>query len=145
MTVSINEQVTFVIIKPDAIERQLVGEIISRIEHTYLRLNAIQTRHKTPEWAKRHYAHLVEHAFYPALEEFMTQAPLIGFVVHGPNAVARVRQIVGATRPLEAAPGTIRGDYGYDPPRYNLIHASDSVDAAEREIGIFYDCSTDRS
>ena len=75
----------------------------------------------------------------------MISNPVIGLVIHGPNAIQRVRQIIGATRPCEATPGTIRGDYGYDPPRYNLVHASDSEVAAKREIDLFYDGDTDAS
>lgn len=132
---------TFVIIKPDALERGLMGEIIKRIENTYLRIAHIQMRHKTQAWADVHYAEHKERDFFKRLCEFMTSAPIVGFTVTGPDAVHRIRRLIGTT--VDPLPGTVRGDYGHG--MYNLVHASDSVVSADVEIPAFYDSGTDRS
>lgn len=134
---------TFVIIKPDALERGLLGRIISRIEDAYLRISVIQERHKTIEWAAQHYAHLRNELFFSNLVKFMTSRSLVGFVVSGEHAIKRMRTLVGATKSWEAAPGTIRGDWGNSPAMYNLIHVSDSQEAAQRELELFFDVTTD--
>lgn len=136
-------EIAFVIIKPDAIERGLVGRVITRIEETYLRVMALQERHKTEEWAMQHYAHLHEQEFFPNLVKFMTFRPVVSLNVVGPHAIQRLRAIAGATCPWEAAPGTIRGDLGHFPAMYNLIHVSESPEAADRERDLFYNMATD--
>lgn len=136
-------QTSFLIVKPDAIERGLLGEIISRFERKYFRLTSITMRHKTLEWATRHYSHLLHDPFYSDLAHFMTSAPLVGFTLTGPSAIEVVRAMVGTTDSLKAPPGSIRGDYGYAPVMYNCIHASDSQEAAEREYNLFNDPNTD--
>lgn len=140
---TVSHEVAFCIIKPDAIERCLVGQILARVEATYMRMMALQERHKSIEWANQHYAHLVGQPFYGELAKFMTVRPIISFNVVAPNAIARMRKLIGATDSREAAPGTIRGDWGHFPIMYNLIHVSDSVEAADRERALFYDIRTD--
>ncbi len=137
-------QQTFVIIKPDAIERGLIGKIISRFEDKFLRITVIEIRWKNKEWCKQHYSH-VPKEYYPPLEDFMTAAPIIGMVLMGPEAIWTVRQMIGKTNSLEALPGTVRGDYGSHPIRYNLVHASDSQEAVAREVELFLDDKTDIS
>jgi nucleoside-diphosphate kinase len=141
MATVIPDEMTFVIIKPDALERGLMGEIIKRIENTYLRIANVQMRHKTQDWAAVHYAEHKEREFYKRLCEFMTSAPLVGFTITGPDAVTRVRRLIGST--IDPLPGTVRGDYGHG--MYNLVHASASTLEADVEISAFYDSGTDRS
>ncbi len=136
-------EIVFVILKPDALERGLAGRIISRIEDTYLRLDGMSSRRKTREWCDRHYGHLRGETFYDKLVEFMTARSILGFGVSGPNAIQRMRALAGPTKPWEAPPGTIRGDFGGYPAMYNLIHVSDSDDAARNEVRWFYDITTD--
>ena len=138
-------QFSFVIIKPDALERGIAGQIITRIENAYLRIGGMQTRHKSRKWCELHYSHLVSENFFDTLVEFMTARPVIGFAAAGPNAIQRMRNLVGPTNPLEAPAGTIRGDYGHFPPMYNCIHASDSEEAAAREATLFSNITTDLS
>jgi nucleoside-diphosphate kinase len=134
---------TFCIIKPDALERAIVGRIITRIEDTYLRIFAVQMRHKNEEWCRLHYQHVVNEPFFPNLVAFMTARPILGFTVHGPNAIIRMKKLVGATQ--QAAPGTIRGDFGSYPAMFNCIHCSGSQEEAERELKLFMDLETDFS
>lgn len=134
---------TFVIIKPDALERGLMGRIFSRIEDSFLRISGIQERHKTTKWAEAHYEHLKDESFFGQLVQFMTARSVVGFVVGGPHAIVRMRALVGATKSWEAAPGTIRGDWGNYPAMFNLIHVSDSKEAADRELALFYKVETD--
>jgi nucleoside-diphosphate kinase len=133
----------FIIIKPDALERCLMGRILSRLEDTYLRIEAMQQRRKNIEWARQHYAHLSDQPFFDDLAEFMTSRSIVGAYVYGPFSVRRLRKIVGDTNSCLALPGTIRGDWGSTPVMHNLIHCSDSEEAAEREAALFYDPSTD--
>lgn len=128
---------TLVLIKPDAVNRGLVGEIISRLEHKGLTFEAVVMRSMDAELADEHYAEHVEKAFYPPLKEFMISGPLIATIVSGDQAVAVVRSLVGATDGRVAAPGTIRGDFSLS-NRENLVHASDSVASAEREIKLWF-------
>jgi nucleoside-diphosphate kinase len=120
-----------------------MGEVIARIERTFLRLADLQMRHKTLEWCKQHYANVADEPFFSELVNFMTSRPILGFVVSGPLAIYRMRAMVGPTRSWEAAPGTIRGDYGYYPAMLNCIHVADSQLASEREFGYFHNPSTD--
>jgi nucleoside-diphosphate kinase len=129
---------TLVICKPDAVERGLVGEIIARLERKGLRLVAAELRMITPEVALRHYAEHEGEPFFDTLVKFITRSPALLMVVEGPEDTFQVvRNLVGATNPLEAAPGTIRGDFALVMAE-NLIHGSDSTAAAAREIGIFF-------
>jgi len=129
---------TLVICKPDAVERGLVGEIISRFESKGLNLVAAELRSLDEEILSVHYAEHVEKPFYGDLVAFMSRSPAMIMVVEGPeDTYAAVRSMMGATNPSESAPGTIRGDYGLIVTE-NLVHGSDSLEAAEREIGIFF-------
>ncbi len=130
-------QRTLVLLKPDAIQRGLVGEIISRLERRGLRFVAMKLMLVSEELARRHYAAHVSKPFFPGLVRFITSSPIIAMVVEGENAVELVRATMGATNPQSAAPGTIRGDLAMNIGS-NLIHGSDSPDAAEREIGLFF-------
>ena len=129
---------TLVICKPDAVERGLVGEIISRFENKGLGVVAAELRSLDEEALSVHYAEHVEKPFYGDLVGFMSRSPAMVMVVEGPeDTYAAVRSMMGATNPRESAPGTIRGDYGLTVTE-NLVHGSDSLEAAEREIGIFF-------
>ena len=129
---------TLVICKPDAVERGLVGEIISRFENKGLGVVAAELRSLDEEVLSVHYAEHVEKPFYGDLVGFMSRSPAMVMVVEGPeDTYAVVRSMMGATNPRESAPGTIRGDYGLTVTE-NLVHGSDSLEAAEREIGIFF-------
>ena len=129
---------TLVICKPDSVERGLVGEILGRFETKGLTLVAAELRTLDPETLARHYEEHVGKPFYDGLVEFMGRGPALVAVVEGPEGTWKVvREMMGATNPLEAAPGTIRGDLGTLFTE-NLIHGSDSADSAQREIGIFF-------
>jgi len=129
---------TLVICKPDAVERGLVGEIVSRFENKGLSLIAAELRSLDEETLSVHYEEHVEKSFYGDLVAFMSRSPAMVMVVEGPeDTYAVVRSMMGATNPRESAPGTIRGDYGLIVTE-NLVHGSDSLEAAEREIGIFF-------
>jgi nucleoside-diphosphate kinase len=131
-------QRTLVLIKPDGVERRLVGEIISRIERKGLIVAALEMRNISDDLARRHYAEHEGKPFFASLLEFITSGPLVVAIVEGPRAVAAVRQAAGATDPVEtAAPGTIRGDFGLE-TRFNLVHGSDSPESAEREIALWF-------
>jgi len=128
---------TLVLIKPDAVNRGLVGEVISRLERKGLSFDTLQMRTMDGDLADAHYAEHVEKAFYPPLRAFMTSGPLVAAIVSGEQAVAVVRALVGATDGRVAVAGTIRGDFSLS-NRENLVHASDSVDSAEREIKLWF-------
>jgi nucleoside-diphosphate kinase len=129
---------TLLVIKPDGVERRLVGEIISRIERKGLTVAALEMRIVGEELARRHYAEHDGKPFFGSLLEFITSGPLVAAIVEGPRAVAAVRQLAGATDPVEnAAPGTIRGDFGLE-TQFNLVHGSDSTESAEREIALWF-------
>ncbi|KKN17634.1 hypothetical protein LCGC14_0963860 [marine sediment metagenome] len=128
---------TFVIIKPDAISRGLIGKIISRFEDKCLKIVAIEMMEKDYLWCRLHYESISGYV-YRKLEEFMLSAPLIGIVLEGPDVIRVVKIMVGSTDSLLAEPGTIRGDYGLQPIRYNVVHAADSPMAVEREIKLFF-------
>jgi nucleoside-diphosphate kinase len=129
---------TLLVIKPDGVERRLVGEIISRIERKGLTVAALEMRIVGEELARRHYAEHDGKPFFGSLLEFITSGPLVAAIVQGPRAVAAVRQLAGATDPVEkAAPGTIRGDFGLE-TQFNLVHGSDSTESAEREIALWF-------
>ena len=129
---------TLVLLKPDAVQRRLMGRIISRIEEKGLKIVAMKMMQVTRELAERHYAEHKEKPFFGELVSFITSGPVVAMVVEGPSAVEVVRKMMGNTNPLEAAPGTIRGDYGLS-ITMNLIHGSDSPETSAREIPIFFD------
>ena len=129
---------TLVLIKPDGVQRRLVGEIIRRIEAKGLSLAALQLRTVTADLARRHYAEHEGKPFFPSLLEFITSGPVVVAIVEGPRAVTAFRQIAGGTDPVEAAvPGTIRGDFALQ-TQHNLVHGSDSPESAEREIALWF-------
>lgn len=128
---------TLILVKPDGVQRKLVGTIISRIENKGLNLIAMKMLNVTAELSRQHYAEHVEKPFYPDLEAFITAAPVVAMIVEGPEAVSVMRTLIGATNGRAAAPGTIRGDYGCS-RQMNMIHGSDSVESAAREIDIYF-------
>lgn len=129
---------TLVLIKPDGVERGLVGEIIARLEARQLRVVAATLRTIDVATAERHYAEHVGKSFYDPLVAFITRSPLVAMVVEGPEDTWRlVRTMMGATNPADAVPGTIRGDLATT-MKENLVHGSDSIEAARREIAIFF-------
>jgi nucleoside-diphosphate kinase len=128
---------TLVLVKPDAVRRGLVGEIVARLERKGLTIDAMVLRTMDGALADQHYAEHVEKAFYPPLREFMTSGPLVSLVVSGDEAVSVVRALTGATDGRKATPGTIRGDFSLS-NRENLVHASDSPDSAKREIALWF-------
>lgn len=137
MSSSSPEERTLVLIKPDAVRRGLVGEIISRFEGKGLRLDAMVRRTLDEDFADQHYAEHVNKPFYPPLKAFMTSGPLVALVLSGDQVIEVVRGMIGATDGRRAAAGTIRGDLSLS-NRENLVHASDSVDSAKREIGLWF-------
>jgi nucleoside-diphosphate kinase len=128
---------TLVLVKPDGLARGLVGEVISRLEAKGLRLVAAELRTLTREVAETHYAEHRERPFFASLVEFITGGPLMALVVEGPRAVEAFRAMAGATDPVKAAPGTIRGDFALE-VQNNIVHGSDSDESAAREIGLFF-------
>jgi nucleoside-diphosphate kinase len=128
---------TLVILKPDAVQRGLVGEIIQRLERRGLRLAALKFAVIAPELAARHYAEHEGKPFYPGLISYMTGGPVVLAIFEGKNAIAVVRTTMGVTNPANAAPGTIRGDLAVETGR-NLIHGSANADDAAREVGLFF-------
>jgi nucleoside-diphosphate kinase len=129
---------TFVMIKPDGVRRGLVGEIISRFERKGLALERVRSLTIDQTLARRHYAEHVDKGFFPELLSFITSGPVVAMEWSGEGAVAVARTIMGATNPADAAPGTIRADFGLLVTE-NLVHGSDSVPSAERELGIFFE------
>ena len=133
-------ETTLILIKPDGVQRALIGEIISRIEQKGLKISGMKLMNVTEEIAGRHYEEHVDRPFFGSLVDFITSSPVVAMAVAGDNAVQVMRTIMGSTNPQEAAPGTIRGDFGMT-IGMNLIHGSDSSDSAVRELGIFFDSS----
>jgi len=128
---------TLVLVKPDGVQRGLIGEVIMRLERRGLKLVAAKFLQVSPELAQTHYAVHEGKPFYEGLIRYITSAPVMAMVWEGPNAVAVVRQTMGATRPWEAAPGTIRHDFGLEVDR-NLTHGSDSVENGEKEAALWF-------
>jgi len=128
---------TLVLVKPDGVQRGLIGEVISRLERRGLRLAAAKFLSVSQELAETHYAVHQGKPFYPGLIEYITSAPVMAMVWEGPNAVAAVRQTMGATRPTEAAPGSLRHDFALEVGR-NLTHASDSPENGEKEVALWF-------
>jgi nucleoside-diphosphate kinase len=129
---------TLILIKPDAFERGLTGELLGRFERKGLRITDLRLIHAGEEIANRHYEEHTEKPFFGELVEFITRGPLVAAVLAGPNAVPAARQLIGATDPVEADAGSIRGEYGLE-VTFNLVHGSDSDESAEREIEIWFD------
>ncbi len=128
---------TLVLLKPDAVQRGLVGAIVSRLEHRGLKIAGMKMLRMDRETAAVHYGEHAGKGFYDGLVEFITSGPLIAIVLEGENAVQLTRNTMGSTNPVDASPGTIRGDLAVDLGR-NLIHGSDSVDSAKREVDLFF-------
>jgi nucleoside-diphosphate kinase len=129
---------TLVLIKPDAVERHLIGEIVARIERKGLTIAALELRQVSEQLAGQHYAEHAGKSFFASLLEFITSGPVVAAIVEGPRAIAAFRQVAGGTDPVDkAAPGTIRGDFGLE-TQFNLVHGSDSTDSAKREIALWF-------
>ncbi len=129
---------TLALIKPDGVQRQLVGEIISRIERKGLVIAALELKDVSDDLARAHYAEHDGKPFFSSLLEFITSGPVVAAILEGPRAVAAFRQLAGGTDPVEkAAPGTVRGDFGLE-TQFNLVHGSDSTESAEREIALWF-------
>ncbi|MGJ3509899.1 nucleoside-diphosphate kinase [Enemella sp. A6] len=128
---------TLILLKPDAVRRGLIGEILARYEYKGLTVEAMRMVQCTTEMADAHYAEHVEKDFYPPLRDFICSGPLVAAVLSGESVIEIVRTINGATDGVQAAPGTIRGDLSAS-KRENLVHGSDSAESAEREIGIWF-------
>ena len=128
---------TLVLLKPDCVQRRLMGQIIARFENKGLNIIAMKMMHITPELARQHYAEHVDKPFYPGLEKFITGAPVVAMIVQGLDVVRVVREMVGATSGLKAAAGTIRGDFSSS-RQMNLVHASDGPAAAQREMQLYF-------
>jgi len=131
------EERTFVAVKPDGVERGLVGDIIGRFEKRGLKLVGLKMMQVTPALAQEHYGEHKGKPFFDGLIKFITSGPIVAMVWEGKNATGLARNVIGATNPKDAAPGTIRGDFAVDLGR-NAVHGSDSPTSAEREIGIFF-------
>ena len=130
-------QKSFVMMKPDDVQRLLMGNILSRFEEKGLQIVACKLIQIDEDLAKTHYGEHAEKPFFPSLVEYITSSPSLAMVIQGEEAITTIRKIVGATNPLEADLGTIRGDFGMDTGR-NIIHASDAPESAEREINLFF-------
>lgn len=132
-----NAERSLVIIKPDAVQRGLIGEIVRRYEKRGLKVAAMKFEQVSSATAEQHYGEHKGKPFYEGLVDYITSAPSVLMVIEGPDAVGIVRKMNGATKPAEAEPGTIRADFGLTIGR-NLVHASDSLESAGREVGIFF-------
>jgi nucleoside-diphosphate kinase len=130
-------QRSLILVKPDAFARNLTGEIIARFERKGLRLLGLKQMTMTRELAERHYAEHEGKPFYDELVSFITSGPLVAMVLEGERAVDAARQVIGATNPLEASSGSIRGDYAIEVGQ-NMVHGSDSAESATREVGLFF-------
>jgi nucleoside-diphosphate kinase len=128
---------TLILFKPDCVQRRLVGRILTRFEDKGFNVVAMKLLRVTPELAKKHYAEHVHKPFYPGLEAYITSAPIVAAVLEGLETIRVVREMLGATSGLKAAPGTIRGDFSTS-RQMNLVHASDGPEAAKREIELYF-------
>ncbi|HEU0023266.1 MAG TPA: nucleoside-diphosphate kinase [Thermoleophilaceae bacterium] len=128
---------TLILVKPDAFGRGLTGEVVARFERKGLRIKAMKLMTVERDLAEQHYAEHRERPFFGELVDFITGGPLVALVLEGHEAVTAARQLIGATNPLEAAPGSIRGDFGLE-VQTNLVHGSDSPESALREVGLFF-------
>ena len=134
---SSNIERTFVMIKPDAVKRRLAAEVLGRLEQRGFVIRGMKLIRITPEQANQHYGEHQGKPFFDGLVEFITSGPVVAMVIEGPAAVATVRTMMGATNPLDSAPGTIRGDLALEIGE-NIVHGSDSPESAEREIAIYF-------
>lgn len=130
-------QRTLVLLKPDCVQRRLMGQVLARFEGKGLNVIAMKMMQVTPELAKQHYAEHVEKPFYPGLESFITGGPIVAFILEGLESIQVVRDMLGATNGIKAAPGTIRGDFS-NSRQMNLVHASDSPESAQREMDLYF-------
>ena len=128
---------TLILVKPDAFERNLTGEVIARFERKGLRIAALKLMRVERDLAEKHYSEHSARPFFPELIEFITRGPLVALVLEGPDAVPATRSVIGATNPVEAVPGSIRGDFALE-VTFNLVHGSYSDPTAEREIGLWF-------
>ncbi|HEX8121525.1 MAG TPA: nucleoside-diphosphate kinase [Solirubrobacteraceae bacterium] len=128
---------TLILVKPDAFARNLTGEIIARFERKGLRIVALKQMHVTEDLAKQHYAEHEGKPFFGELVDFITSSPLVALVLEGTDAIRAARQVIGATNPLEAAPGSIRGDFALEVGK-NMVHGSDAPESAQREAKLFF-------
>jgi nucleoside-diphosphate kinase len=128
---------TFILLKPDCIQRRLMGRVLARFEDKGLNVIAMKMLRITPELSKQHYAEHVQKGWYPTLESFITGGPVVAAVLEGLEAIRVVRDMLGATNGLNAAPGTVRGDYSSS-RQMNLVHGSDGPEAAQREIALYF-------
>lgn len=128
---------TLILFKPDAVQRRLCGQLLSRIEARGLRIVGLKMLQVTPELSKKHYAEHVSKPFYPHLESFIISGPIIALAIEGPEAIRVMRETMGKTNSRDAAPGTIRGDYSVS-RQMNLIHGSDGPEAAARELALYF-------
>jgi len=128
---------TLILVKPDAFERSLTGDILARFENKGLKIVALKKLTATEAIANEHYAEHSEKPFFGELVEFITGGPLVAAVLEGPEAVPAARQLIGSTDPVEAAPGSIRGDFAQE-VTFNMVHGSDSEESSAREIGIWF-------
>lgn len=131
-------ETTLVLLKPDAVQRGLVGEIVNRLEKTGMKLTGMKLMQVSQDLANEHYGEHVGKPFFDGLVSFITSGPIVAMALEGNGAVAIVRKTMGATNPADSPPGTVRGDYGIDIGR-NLVHGSDSVESAKREVALFFD------
>ena len=131
------EESTLLIVKPDAVRRGLIGEIVSRIERKTLRIEAMRMMRVDRDLAERHYQEHAEKPFFGELVDFITSGDVVVARVSGPEAISALRNLMGATDPVKAAPGTIRGDFGLVITE-NLVHGSDSAESAKRELDLFF-------
>lgn len=136
----ISMETSLVLLKPDCVQRRLIGEVIARFERKGLNIVAMKMIRVTPELSKQHYAEHVTKSFYQNLEDFITSAPIVAMAVEGLEAIRVIRDMLGATNGLKAAPGTIRGDFSSS-RQMNLVHASDSPESAARELALYFEAS----
>lgn len=136
------EQRTLLLVKPDGVREHHIGDVISRIEQRRYKIDAIKTVMATDEMLKKHYSHLVDKPFFPAIVKYMESGQIVAMIISGANVIPAVHKMAGATNPTEAAPGTIRGDYAREWTTknsiHNVVHTSDSEESAEREINIWF-------
>jgi nucleoside-diphosphate kinase len=128
---------TLILLKPDCVQRRLMGRVFARFEDKGLNIIAMKLMRVTPDLAKQHYAEHVKKDWYPALEGFITGGPIVAAIIEGLEAIRVVREMLGATSGLKAAPGTIRGDYSAS-RQMNLVHGSDGPESAKREIALYF-------
>ena len=130
-------ETTLVLLKPDCMTKRVAGQVITRFEEAGLEVIGCKMQHLSAEVLREHYAHIADKPFYPEVEEFMRSTPVVSLALRGENAVAKIRELAGPTNSQEAAKGTIRGDLGEDVMK-NIVHASDSTDAAKDEVERFF-------